>query len=326
MGLLCQLVVSDTQVIDQVVREAAASEHTIAFLKSVLFSDNVILTSDLLSLLTHVARASSEHLPFLQRILRDSDVADQPLTYLLSHKQYLIRARTCNLLGNLLRHSFSPVLQSQPAWLERLLECLSDSESCVRRAATFAVGNAACHASCPAGSLGRAVPTLTWLLSDTQAKTCCNAALALSNLGQRGAELRDLLIQNRAPDLLLQVTCQDPRRTVREGALGALRALSHYPGIQQVLHGDLSSFGGPDGVVGTKVKLVGDSCPSLGCAGPAVPQSHREAGRAGRCQSPVAFCPELRAALPPPVRAAPPPPRSSARPRGARPAVAAYRR
>ncbi|NWS79613.1 STK36 kinase, partial [Toxostoma redivivum] len=235
MGLLCQLVVSDTQVIDQVVKEAAASERIVAFLKSVLFSDNVILTSDLLSLLTHVARACSEHLPFLQRILRDSDVADQPLTYLLSHKQHLIRARTCNLLGNLLRHSFSPALQSQPGWLERLLECLSDPESCVRRAATFAVGNAACHASCPAGTLGRAVPTLTRLLSDMQAKTCCNAALALSNLGQREAELRDLLIQNRAPDLLLQVSCQDPRETVREGALEALQALSQHPGIQQVL-------------------------------------------------------------------------------------------
>ncbi|NXI85764.1 STK36 kinase, partial [Rhipidura dahli] len=235
MGLLCQLVVSDTQVIHQVVREAAASEHTVAFLKSVLFSDNVTLTSDLLSLLTHVARACSEHLPFLQRILRDSDVADQPLTYLLSHQHHLIRARTCNLLGNLLRHGFSPALQSQPGWLERLLECLSDPEGCVRRAASFAVGNAACHASCPTGTLGRAVPTLTRLLSDTHAKTCCNAALALSNLGQRGAELRDLLIQNRAPDLLLQVTCQDPRKTVREGALEALRALSQHPGIQQVL-------------------------------------------------------------------------------------------
>ncbi|NWR50731.1 STK36 kinase, partial [Regulus satrapa] len=235
MGLLCQFVVSDTQVIDQVVREAAASEHTVAFLKSALFSDNVILTSDLLSLLTHVARACPEHLPFLQRILRDSDMADQTLTYLVSHKQHLIRARTCNLLGNLLRHSFFPVLQSQPGWLERLLECLSDPESRVRRAATFAVGNAACHASFPAGILGRAVPTLSRLLSDAWAKTRCNAALALSNLGQRGAELRDLLILNRVPDLLLQVTCQDPRKSVREGALEALRALSQHPSIQQVL-------------------------------------------------------------------------------------------
>ncbi|NXY16063.1 STK36 kinase, partial [Atrichornis clamosus] len=235
MGLLCQLVVSDTQVIDQVVREAAASEHIVAFLKSVLFSDNLMLTTDLLSLLTHVARACSEHLPFLQRILRDSDVADQPLIYLLSHQQHLIRARTCNLLGNLLRHSFSPALQSQPGWLESLLGCLSDPEGSVRRAASFAVGNAACHASCPAGTLGRAVPTLTRLLSDVQAKTCCNAALALSNLGQRGAELRDLLIQSRAPHLLLQVACHDPRESVREGTLEALRALSQHPGIQQVL-------------------------------------------------------------------------------------------
>ncbi|NWV79143.1 STK36 kinase, partial [Dasyornis broadbenti] len=235
MALLCQLVVSDAQVIDQVVREAAASERIVAFLKSVLFSDNVTLTTDLLSLMTHVARACSEHLPFLQRILRDSDVADQPLSYLLSHQHYLIRARTCNLLGNLLCHNFSPVLQNQPGWLERLLECLSDPEGYVRRAASFAVGNAACHMSCPVGTLGRAVPALTRLLSDMQAKTCCNAALALSNLGQRGAELRDLLIQNRAPDLLLQVTCQDPRKTVREGALEALRALSQHSGIQQVL-------------------------------------------------------------------------------------------
>ncbi|NXK62231.1 STK36 kinase, partial [Sylvietta virens] len=229
MSLLCQLVVSDTQVIDQVVREAAASEHIVAFLKSVLFSDNVILTSDLLSLLTHMARASSEHLPFLQKILRDSDVADQPLTYLLSHKQHLIRARTCNLLGNLLRHSFSPVLQSQHGWLERLLECLSDPERGGGKGATFAVGNAACHESCPGGGVGRAVPTLTRLLSDTQAGGGGSAALALSNLGQRGAELRGGGIQNRAPDLLLQVTCQDPGGGVRQGALEALRALSQHP-------------------------------------------------------------------------------------------------
>ncbi|NXD27320.1 STK36 kinase, partial [Spelaeornis formosus] len=130
---------------------------------------------------------------------------------------------------------FPEVLHSQPGWLERLLECLSDPESLVRRAATFAVGNAACYVSCPEGTLGRAVPTLSRLLSDMQAKTCCNAALALGNLGQRGAELQDLLIQNQAPELLLQVACQDPRESVREGALEALRALSQHPGIQQVL-------------------------------------------------------------------------------------------
>ncbi|XP_010138564.1 PREDICTED: serine/threonine-protein kinase 36, partial [Buceros rhinoceros silvestris] len=74
MSLLCHLIVSDEQVIGQVVREAAASEHIIAFCTSALFSDSLLLTTDLLSLLTHVARACPEHLPFLQRILRGSDV------------------------------------------------------------------------------------------------------------------------------------------------------------------------------------------------------------------------------------------------------------
>ncbi|NXW40594.1 STK36 kinase, partial [Nyctiprogne leucopyga] len=237
MSLLCHFVVSDKQVIDQVVREAAASEHIIAFLMSALFSDSLMVTTSLLSLLTHVARASPEHLPFLQRILRGSDMANQPLTRLLSHQQHLIRAKTCNLLGNLLRQGqgFAQVLQSQPGLLERLLECLADREESVREAASFAVGNAAYHECCPAGSLGKAVPRLMQLLSDAQARTRCNAALALGNLGQRSAELGDLLIESRAPRVLLVVACWDPRDSVREGALVALQALSQHPGIQQVL-------------------------------------------------------------------------------------------
>ncbi|KAF1498256.1 Serine/threonine-protein kinase 36, partial [Eudyptula minor novaehollandiae] len=237
MSLLCHLVVSDEQVIDQTVRAAAASEHIIAFLASALFTDSLTLTTDLLSLLTHVARACPEHLSFLQRILRGSDVADQPLTRLLGHRQHAIRAKTCNLLGNLLRHGhgFPQMLQSQPGLLESLLGCLEDREESVRKAASFAVGNAAYHESLPAGTLGRAVPRLMWLLSDAQARTRCNAALALGNLGRRSAELGDLLMESRAPHVLLEVACRDPRESVREGALVALRALSQHPGIQRVL-------------------------------------------------------------------------------------------
>ncbi|NWH50132.1 STK36 kinase, partial [Fregata magnificens] len=237
MSLLCHLVVSDEQVIDQMVRAATASEHIVAFLTSALFTDSLTLTADLLSLLTHVARACPEHLPFLQRILRGLDVADQPLTRLLGHRQHLIRAKTCNLLGNLLRHghSFPQTLQSQPGLLESLLGCLADREESVRKAASFAVGNAAYHESSPARTLGRAVPRLTRLLSDAQARTRCNAASALGNLGRRSAELGDLLIESRAPHVLLEVACRDPWESVREGALVALRALSQHPGIQQVL-------------------------------------------------------------------------------------------
>ncbi|XP_057286210.1 serine/threonine-protein kinase 36 isoform X1 [Pezoporus wallicus] len=237
MSLLCHLVVSDEEVIDQLVREAAASEHVAAFLTSVLFSDSLTLTTDLLSLLTHVARAYPEHLPFLQRILRGLDVADQPLTHLLYHQHHLMRAKTCNLLGNLLRHShgFSQVLQSHPGLLESLLVCLADPEESVRREASFAMGNAAYHPCCPAGALGQAVPWLIRLLSDVQARTCCNAASALGNLGQHWEELGQLLLESQAPHILLEVACRDPRDSVREGALAALRTLSQHPGTQQVL-------------------------------------------------------------------------------------------
>ncbi|NXI71378.1 STK36 kinase, partial [Anseranas semipalmata] len=237
MSLLCHLVVSDEQVIDQIVREAAASEHIVAFLTTVLFSDSLPLVTDLLSLLTHVARVCTEHLPFLQRILGGSDTSYQPLTRLLGHWEHPIRAKTCNLLGNLLRHShgFPQVLQSQPGLLESLLACLADQDENVRKAASFAVGNAAYHESSPARTLGRAVPRLTWLLSDRQAKTRCNAASALGNLGWHSAELGDVLIESGVPRVLLEVACRDPQASVREGALVALRAVSQHPGIQQVL-------------------------------------------------------------------------------------------
>uniref|UniRef100_A0A8C9L6P9 non-specific serine/threonine protein kinase n=1 Tax=Pavo cristatus TaxID=9049 RepID=A0A8C9L6P9_PAVCR len=237
MSLLCRLVVSDEQVTDQIAREAAASEHIIAYLSTVLFSGSLTLTTDLLSLLTHVARTCPEHLPFLQRILGGSDMSYQALTHLLSHQEHPIRAKTCNLLGNLLRHShgFPQVLQNQPGLLESLLVCLADEDEAVRKAASFAVGNAAYHESSLARALGRAVPRLTLLLSDQQAKTRCNAASALGNLGRRSAELGELLIESGAPRILLEVACQDPQASVRDGALMALRAVSQHPGIQQVL-------------------------------------------------------------------------------------------
>ncbi|XP_031446366.1 serine/threonine-protein kinase 36 isoform X2 [Phasianus colchicus] len=237
MSLLCRLVVSDEQVTDQIAREAAASEHIIAYLSIVLFSGSLTLTTDLLSLLTHVARTCPEHLPFLQRILGGSDMTYQALTHLLRHQEHPIRAKTCNLLGNLLRHShgFPQVLQNQLDLLESLLVCLADEDEAVRKAASFAVGNAAYHESSPSGTLGKAVPRLTQLLSDRQAKTRCNAASALGNLGRRSAELGELLIESGTPRILLEVACRDPQASVREGALMALCAVSQHPGIQQVL-------------------------------------------------------------------------------------------
>ncbi|XP_066467725.1 serine/threonine-protein kinase 36 isoform X2 [Tiliqua scincoides] len=236
LSLLCRLVLCDEKVIEQVVR-VAASEDAIAFLSSVLSSDQVTLTADLLSLLTHVARAGPTHLPFLQRLLCGSDSAYHPLSHLLCHQEHPLRARACSLVGNLLRHGhgFSQVLWGQAGLLECLFDRLSDEDELVRRSASFAVGNAAYQAGPLMQALSKAVPWVVRLLSDPQAKTRCNAASALGNLGRQSVELEDLLIQNRAPDLLLDVACHDSQPAVQEAALIALRAISQQPKIHQVL-------------------------------------------------------------------------------------------
>uniref|UniRef100_K7GGZ5 non-specific serine/threonine protein kinase n=1 Tax=Pelodiscus sinensis TaxID=13735 RepID=K7GGZ5_PELSI len=220
MSLLCHLVLSDEQVVDQLVGAAAASDRAISFLSAVLLSDSPALTMDLLSLLTHVAPACPAHLPFLHMVLAGSDSAYQLLSHLLCHQEHSIRAKACSLVGNLLRQGqdFPRALQSQAGLLERLLERLSDQDEHVRKSASFAVGNAAYQAGSLPHALGKAVPRLGRLLSDPQAKTRCHAASALGNLGRQAADLGDVLIQNRAPHLLLATACHDPQPAVREGA------------------------------------------------------------------------------------------------------------
>lgn len=226
---------TDEKVIEQVMR-IAASEHAIAFFSAILLSDQVVLIVDLLSLLTHVARAGATHLPFLQQFLCGSDAAPQPLSRLLRHQEHLVRARACSLVGNLLRHGqdFPQVLQGQVGLLECLLQRLSDEDKHVRCSASFAIGNAAYHGGPFTQPLSKAVPLVVRLLGDPVAKTRCNAASALGNLGRQSVELGNLLIQSRAPDLLLDMACRDSQPAVQEAALIALRSIGQQPRIHQV--------------------------------------------------------------------------------------------
>ena len=65
---------------------------------------------------------------------------------LLEHKVPQIRARACNVVGNLCRHSnhIYPILR-QARVLPALLACLVDNDTTVRKFACFSVGNAAFH-------------------------------------------------------------------------------------------------------------------------------------------------------------------------------------
>ncbi|XP_070585328.1 serine/threonine-protein kinase 36 isoform X2 [Erythrolamprus reginae] len=235
-SLLCRLVLSDELIIGQVV-EAASSEQATVFLSAILLSDQIAITADLLSLLTHIARASPPHLPFLKRLLVDSDSASQLLNHVLRHRDGLIRARACSLVGNLLRHGqgFPQALWHKAGLQELLVDGLSDEDEHVRCSASFAVGNAAYQAGPVMQGFNKAVPWLVRLLGDSQARTRCNAASALGNLGRQSVEVGDLLIQNRAPELLLDAACRDSHPAVQEAALFALRSIGQQSKIHQVL-------------------------------------------------------------------------------------------
>ncbi|XP_069100516.1 serine/threonine-protein kinase 36 isoform X2 [Pleurodeles waltl] len=237
MSLMCRLILSDETFVVQFSEAASSAEAAVGFMSSVLLSNHILLTSDLLSLLTHVARASPGHLPLLQRILGGPDTTYEPLRHLLQVQEDPVRAKACSLVGNMLRHGqdLNQKLLTQPGLLEKLLQCLSDEDSRVRRSASFAVGNAAYQGGLLAQSLAGAVPGIVRLLGDSQAKTRGNAASALGNLGMHSEALGDVLIQNRAPHLLLEAACHDPVPAVHEASLIALRTLGQLPKIHQVL-------------------------------------------------------------------------------------------
>lgn len=215
---------------------ATSSRAIISFLSVVLLSDQPLMISDLLSLLTHTARIlSPSHLSFIQELLSGSDESYRPLRSLLGHSENTVRVRAYGLLGHLLQHSMAlrGALQSQSGLLNLLLLGLGDKDPAVRRSASFAVGNAAYQAGPLGPALAAAVPSMTQLLGDAQDGIRRNAASALGNLGPEG--LGKELLKCQVPQRLLEMACGDPQPTVKEAALIALRSLQQESCIHQVL-------------------------------------------------------------------------------------------
>ncbi|NP_001391007.1 serine/threonine-protein kinase 36 isoform 3 [Mus musculus] len=237
IGLLTRLALTDSASLKQFVNTVATSSRAIiSFLSVVLLSDQPLMISDLLSLLTHTARIlSPSHLSFIQELLSGSDESYRPLRSLLGHSENTVRVRAYGLLGHLLQHSMAlrGALQSQSGLLNLLLLGLGDKDPAVRRSASFAVGNAAYQAGPLGPALAAAVPSMTQLLGDAQDGIRRNAASALGNLGPEG--LGKELLKCQVPQRLLEMACGDPQPTVKEAALIALRSLQQESCIHQVL-------------------------------------------------------------------------------------------
>jgi fused-like protein len=104
---------------------------------------------------------------------------------LLAHRDPLIRAKMCNLLGNLCKHShyFYHELD-KTGLINGLIQCCSDHDRGTRKFACFAIGNACFHNDKLYESLRPSIPALVSLLLDSEEKTRANAAGAIGNLAR----------------------------------------------------------------------------------------------------------------------------------------------
>lgn len=185
---------------------------------------------DTLVVVSHLARSSSDH----YNSIIEAGITRE-LRALLWQPVGVVRAKVCNLIGNLCKHSdkFYEILveplepyqfdgDASDPWLARscdrlhrgsnhtLLEHLivhcQDPDSSTRKFSCFAVGNAAFHSPRLYMELRRSIPLLVDLLqSDEEHKTRANAAGALGNLVRNSDELCPALVEAGAPDALFAV-------------------------------------------------------------------------------------------------------------------------
>ena len=183
---------------------------------------------DTLVAVSHLARSSAD---FYSAILEVGMTRE--LRALLWHTEGSVRAKVCNLLGNLCKHSdtFYTLLTESlepyqyngggdELWLARNCDRLNrgndhtllahliihckDPDSNTRKFACFAVGNAAFHSARLYTELEKAIPFLVYVLeNDLEHKTRANAAGALGNLVRNSDELCVALVNAGAPNALL---------------------------------------------------------------------------------------------------------------------------
>ncbi|ETW10117.1 ULK/FUSED protein kinase [Aphanomyces invadans] len=189
-----------------------------------------LLVQDALVLLSHIARSSRTHYGNIEAANILVELRD-----LLASTDATLRAKTCNCVGNLSRHSnhfyehfVQPLPPTQSSIVDGLLQCVQDSDVLTRRYACFAIGNAAFHTDQLTRVLQPAIPHLVRHLHDHDVKTRSNAAAALGNLVRQSGTCCVDLVVHRAPYSLLECAFDETDLGTRRIALFSLGNLCEY--------------------------------------------------------------------------------------------------
>jgi len=149
---------------------------------------------DALLIVSQLSRLSKEYYPLLLRMELGGEFRG-----LLGCESAGVRAKACNAIGNMARHSsaFYEAIRSAGI-LQQLIPLCADGDSSCRKFASFAVGNCAFHSDVLYRGLAPAIPQLLRLLSDEDEKTRANAAGAIGNLVRNSADLCAVMIREGA--------------------------------------------------------------------------------------------------------------------------------
>ncbi|XP_048582093.1 serine/threonine-protein kinase 36 isoform X2 [Nematostella vectensis] len=236
IGLVCRLVLSDEMFVTQFAKYVI-KEKAELFFTSLLSTDSpVSIVCDVIAILSHVARSSSEYVSTVISILAGDRGSYEALYAVLMCPDTAVVAGACGMLGNILKHSavFYPVLQRTDT-LSVLSGCLKFDDPNTRKAASYALGNAAYHSDSLYSLLAPVIPQLVELLTDSVPRTRANVAGALGNLARHSPALYPQLIKAQAPNGLLEVACNDSHCESRDAAMKTLRLYCRNPVCRQVL-------------------------------------------------------------------------------------------
>lgn len=166
-----------------------------------LDSSSEPLLVDVLQLISQIARASADN----YTVIHDAQLYSQ-LKNLLIHQSGQVRAKACNLIGNLFRFNdyfYTPI--KQHGILPVLVQCCSDPDISVRKFATFGLGNSVYHSDTLYQSLDSSIPVLVHLLND-EMKISANTAGFFGNLCRSSNACNQNIIQSGVVPTLLNLT------------------------------------------------------------------------------------------------------------------------
>ena len=171
-----------------------------------------------------------------------------------------MRAKCCNLIGNLCRHSgrFYPILSAYVTAekhdtassssssmnaitypcspLTLLTACCADEDASTRKFACFAVGNAAFHCEELYPFLHCSIPLLASASEyEPDEKTRANAAGAIGNLVRNGGILASEMARVKVPLTLLRAVLIETDLPTQRIALFSLGTMAVYPSCRLVI-------------------------------------------------------------------------------------------